>query len=351
MNAVAVADASTARTVVPPWVAVVGRYKRPETWRATWQLTSTVLLYFVGLTAGYLALDVGYWLTLLIAIPTGGLVTRLFVLQHDCGHGSLFPSKRVNETVGKWLGVLTFSPFEFWRKSHAIHHATSGDLARRGTGDVNTLTIREYEALSPWGKRGYWLYRHPLVLFGVFPMLLFGFRFRMAYRPEPAWHKEYWSVYRTNIFIALFALLACVTVGWRAWFAVQVPVLWVAATVGVWLFYVQHQYEATYWAQPEDWDYYRASIQGSSNLRLSKPFQWFTANIGVHHVHHLCPAIPNYHLQRCHREIPEMHLAKDLGVREALGAAFLTLWDEEQQRLISFREHRRRRAAAAVATA
>ncbi|MHC5020643.1 MAG: fatty acid desaturase, partial [Planctomycetota bacterium] len=221
---------------------------------------NTLVLYFAGLVLCWLAYQWSFWLMLVVAFPTGLLMTRAFVLQHDCGHGSFFNSRRANDTVGRLLGYLTFTPYEYWRKSHALHHATSGDLGSRGFGDIATLTLKEYYELSPKSRFGYWLYRHPIVMFGLFPFLLFVVRFRFHYRNERKFQKDRWSVYRTNFFLGLLIALGCFTVGWKAYFAIQLAVLLMGGTIGVWLFYVQHQYEDTYWAQPEEWNYFEAAI-------------------------------------------------------------------------------------------
>jgi omega-6 fatty acid desaturase (delta-12 desaturase) len=329
----------------PAWTRLTAPYRGAVAWKSIYQLVNTLVLYFAGLFLCWLAYQWSFWLMLVVALPTGLLMTRAFVLQHDCGHGSFFNSRRANDTVGRLLGYLTFTPYEYWRKSHALHHATSGDLGSRGFGDIATLTLKEYYELSPKSRFGYWLYRHPIVMFGLFPFLLFVVRFRFHYRNERKFQKDRWSVYRTNFFLGLLIALGCFTVGWKAYFAIQLAVLLMGGTIGVWLFYVQHQYEDTYWAQPEEWNYFEAAILGSSHFRMPKVLQWFSGNIGIHHVHHLCPAIPNYKLQQAHDETPEFQVAPKIGLWTSIRSAWLAVWDEETRTLISFREARRRLAA------
>ncbi len=341
-DAPAAADGATGP---PAWTRLTARYRGSVTWKSVYQLVNTLVLYFAGLVLCWLAYRVSFWLMLPVALPTGLLMTRAFVLQHDCGHGSFFQSRRANDTVGRLLGILTFSPYEYWRKSHALHHASSGDLSRRGFGDISTLTLQEYHGRSAAARFGYRLYRHPIMMFGLFPFLMFVVRFRFNYRSERKFQKDRFSVYRTNFFLALVIALACFTIGWKAYLAIQLVVLLFGGTLGVWLFYVQHQYEKTYWARPAEWDYFDAAILGSSHFRMPKVLQWFSGNIGIHHVHHLCPAIPNYTLQQAHDETPEFQVAPQLSVWTSLRSAFLAIWDEETRTLISFREARRRLAA------
>jgi len=329
----------------PAWVRLTAKYRGSVAWKSIYQLVNTLVLYFAGLFLCWLAYQYSFWLMLPVAVPTGLLMTRTFVLQHDCGHGSFFKSRRANDTVGRLLGILTFTPYEYWRKSHALHHATSGDLGSRGFGDIGTLTLKEYYERSPNSRFWYHVYRNPIVMFGLFPFLLFVVRFRFHYQRERQFNKDRRSVYRTNFFLVLLVALACFTVGWKAYLAIQLSVLLSGATLGVWLFYVQHQYEDTYWAQSEDWNYFDAAILGSSHFRMPKVLQWFSGNIGVHHVHHLCPAIPNYKLQQAHDETPEFQVAPTINLWTSIRSAFLAIWDEETRTLISFREARRRLAA------
>ena len=303
---------------------------------ALWQLGSTMVMFIGAVWAMGLSLSVGYWLTLLLAIPTGGLLVRLFIFQHDCGHGSFFHSRRANRTVGMLLGVLTFTPYEDWRYAHALHHASHGDLDRRGNGDVRTLTIAEYQSKSWWGKLGYRLYRHPLVMFGVFPTLLFLIRFRTALGIEKHLKRQRRSVWWNNLGIAAAIALGVWLAGVWTLVLVWLPIIIVAATVGVWMFYVQHQFDPAYWEHHEQWSRLDAALKGSSYYRLPKVLQWFTGSIGLHHIHHLDSRIPNYRLQQCLDANRELLDIPALTLGHSLRCARLKLWDERTEQLVGF---------------
>ncbi len=319
------------------WRAMVAPYLQPDGRRALIQLLNTGLPFLAVMAAMLVALDYGF-LPAILLFPVGAaLLVRLFMLQHDCGHGSFFKARWANDLLGWVLGVLTLTPYTSWRGHHAIHHASNGNLDRRGIGDVTTLTLPEYRALPAWRRFGYRLYRHPLVLFGAGPAWLFFVRHRIPTgNPRRRW-REWLSVIGTDA--ALAAILATlvlvlgpapVLLGW-------LPVMLLAATMGVWLFYVQHQFEDAYWEPPGRWDFRAAALQGASFYDLPAPLRWITGNIGFHHIHHLASKIPNYRLRECHEANPAFHAAPRLTLRASLKCARLALWDADRRKLVAFR--------------
>jgi acyl-lipid omega-6 desaturase (Delta-12 desaturase) len=318
------------------WRRVVEPYIGPDTRRATFQLITTLGLLAVLLIAMTMMLNrsmIG--VVVLLALPTAGLLVRTFILMHDCAHGSFFASRRLNDIVGYATGVLTLTPFGQWRRDHALHHASSGDLGRRGHGDVPTLTVREYQAKTPRQRFLYRVIRHPaLLLLGGPIHLMLGQRFRA--RSTATGTKQINSVWATNAGIVLLVSAALWLLGWKTVLIVYGLPYYLAAMAGVWLFYVQHQFEDAYWTSHGDWDYATAALRGSSHLALPAPLRWFTGNIGLHHVHHLAPRIPNHRLQRCHDENPLMQTAPVVTVRSGMTALRLALWDEDRGRLIRF---------------
>lgn len=312
---------------------ILSNYQQPNTWRSLWQLANTLLPNFFLLYLMYLSLQVSYLLTLALSIVTAGFMARTFIIFHDCGHGSFFKSRKANEITGIICGVLTLTPYHYWRHSHAIHHATAGDLDRRGTGDVMTLTIEEFRALPRLRQLWYRIFRNPVVMFTFGASLLFivGHRF---YKPGTG-RRERWSVHYTNII--LFALVAGVIslIGWQAYLMIHLPVIFFMCSAGVWLFYVQHNFEGTYWERHNRWDYFQAGIQGSSFYKLPAVLQWFTGNIGFHHIHHLNSRIPNYFLPRCYRDNPVFHI-KPLTLRSSLRSLRLRFWDEENRKMVGY---------------
>jgi len=287
---------------------------------------------------------------LLLAVPAAGLLLRTFIIMHDCGHGSFFRSRRWNDAVGFLTGLLTLTPYTQWRHDHAIHHATSGNLEKRGYGDITTLTVEEYVALSWWGRFRYRMYRNPLVMFGLGP-IWFAIRNRWQTPGHFTQMREIWNVHATNLAIAGLVGIGGMTVGLKPLVLVYVPVFLLSGVAGIWLFYVQHQYDEAYWERPGNWDYTTAALAGSSYLKLPRVLQWLTGNIGLHHVHHLSPKIPNYFLQRCHDEIPVLQQAPVVTLWDGLRALRLKLWDEEARQLVSFRRLRERRATARISAA
>ena len=317
------------------WRQAVAPYSNPVTKRSIWQLINTLLPYFFLWGLMFWSLRVSYWLTLILAIPTAGFMVRAFIIFHDCGHGSFFRSRKANDIVGYITGIIAFTPYHHWRHNHAVHHATAGDLDRRGTGDVWTATVDEYLTFSGWKQFFYRFYRNPVVMFLINPVFLFGIGHRFAGRNAKP--RERASVYWTNLAILGILLLAHFTIGLKAYFLVQLPILWFGTAVGVWLFYVQHNFEGVYWERHEDWDFVKAGLEGSSFYKLPKVLQWFTGNIGFHHIHHLSPRIPNYKLERCHRENPIFQV-KPITLISSFKSLTFRLWDEQSHRLVGYRQ-------------
>jgi acyl-lipid omega-6 desaturase (Delta-12 desaturase) len=316
----------------------LARYAEPHLARSLLGVATSVVPY-LGLSAlMFLTLKVSYLLTLALAVPTAGFLVRTFIVFHDCTHSSYLRSRSANTWLGRTAGLLVFSPFASWRHDHALHHATAGDLDHRGGGDVRTMTTTEYRAL-PWrGKLGYRLFRNPLVMFGIGPVIALVIGPRLVARSAPARVRR--SVLSTDLVVLVVVGALCWLIGWSAYLLVQAPTLMLAGSVGIWLFYVQHQFEGVYWESTEQWSYADAALRGSSYLRLPRALQFFTGNIGLHHVHHLNPRIPNYNLQRAHDENEVFHDVPTLGLLDGLRAVRLKLYDEQRGRLITFAEAR-----------
>ena len=338
VTATATAPSSGSGKEYSDWRGALVPYARPQLGRSLLDLATSVVPYVALSVLMYLALDVSYALTLVIAVPAAGFLLRTYIVFHDCAHGSLLPSRRANAWVGRTLGLIVFAPFSSWRHSHAVHHATAGDLDRRGVGDVPTLTVTEYRDL-PWRKRlGYRLFRNPLVMFGLGPLFAMVIQPRLTSRAARPRIRR--SVIGTDIALVLLIGALCWLVGWREYLLIQGPTAMLAGSVGVWLFYVQHQFEDTYWKSTGDWSYADAGLRGSSYLKLPKVLQFFTGNIGFHHVHHLSARIPNYNLQRAHDENPICHDVPTLSLWDGVRAVRLKLWDEERGRLVTFADAR-----------
>jgi acyl-lipid omega-6 desaturase (Delta-12 desaturase) len=336
------AGISTQTVSARDWTKILSRYREPNHLRSVFELIVTagsfVLLWVLMLAA----LEIGYWLSLIIALPAAGLLVRLFMIQHDCGHGSLFRHRLVNDWVGRVLGALTLTPYDYWRRSHAVHHASAGDLDHRGIGDITTLTVREYLNLSWWRRLGYRLYRHPIVLFGVGPAYQFIIQHRLPIGMMMGKGWQPWiSAMTTNAAIALLIGGAMWLVGVTPFLLVHLPITLLACSIGVWLFYVQHQFEDTFWAEHPDWTLHEAALHGSSHYDLPGVLRWFTANIGVHHVHHLCSRIPYYRLPQVLRDYPELRGIGRLTLVQSFGCVRLALWDETRRKLVSFAQLRR----------
>jgi len=322
---------------------MTARYSRPDSRRAIIQLLNTGVPFLALMAAMTWGLEHGIWLALLLAVPAAGLLTRLFVIQHDCGHGSFFRPRWANDMVGRALGVLTLTPYLYWSRAHAVHHATSGDLGRRGVGDISTLTVREYLARSWWQRLAYRAYRHPLVLFGVGPAYQFLLRHRIPTgHPLREW-RIWLSIIGTNLALGAIIALA-LGFGVGSFLLAYLPVMVAAASFGVWLFYVQHQFEDAYWEEHKRWDFHTAALEGCSFYDLPGFLRWITAHIGLHHIHHLASRIPNYRLRECFEQNPSLQQAKRLTLWRSLSCARLTLWDEDSRKLVPFGALRRLRA-------
>ena len=326
------------------WPKILLRYRDPTLWRSIAEIALTLAPLAVLWVAMILVARISLWLVLPLAIPAGCFVARIFMIQHDCSHGAFFRARLANAWVGRVAGVLTMTPYDYWRRTHAIHHATTGNLDQRGIGDVDTLTVQEYLARSWWGRLGYRLYRHPAVLFGVGPAYLFILQHRLpiGYLRSREWG-PWVSTMATNLGIAALAGGMIWLIGLRDFLMIQISVMLIAAAIGVWLFYVQHQFEQTRWENTENWDHPDAALFGSSHYALPRPLGWLTANIGIHHVHHLCSRIPFYRLPEVLRNHPELAAVGKLTLWKSFACVRLTLWDEAKRKLISFETLRRER--------
>ena len=316
------------------WKQAIAEHRKPVLRSGLWQICNSLIPYLALWGLMVWTLNISYWITLALAVFAAGFLVRIFIIFHDCGHGSFFKSKRANRLTEFVTGVLTFTPYRQWRYEHALHHATSGDLDRRGTGEIWTLTVQEYLEASRWKRFSYRLARNPLVLFGVAPSFVFLVQQRFPSRV--AGKRERQGVYWTNAALLAIVVLMSLTIGIKAYLLIQLPVMLLAASAGVWLFYVQHQFEDVQWERREDWDYTEAALRGSSFYKLPKVLQWFTGNIGFHHIHHLSPAIPNYNLERCHNETPMFRQVKPVTLWRSLKALSFRLWDEQRRKLVGY---------------
>lgn len=320
------------------WLPILDRYRTPSIARSVFELIVTIVPFMALWVVCWLCLQWSYLLTLAVAVPAAGFLVRIFVIQHDCGHGSFFRRRLANEWVGRVLGVLTFTPFELWRRSHAIHHASTGNLDQRGIGDITTLTVGEYLGRSARRRLAYRLYRHPLVMFGIGPAYIFLVQHRLPAAGQFSEWRGWHSPLGTNIAIAAVAAMIIPLVGLKSFLLVQLPIVALASSIGVWLFYVQHQFEETDWKCGGDWSVHEAALHGSSFYALPRPLHWLTGNIGIHHVHHLCSRIPFYRLPQVLRDHPSLATVGRITVAQSLACVRLALWDEARHRLVSFRD-------------
>jgi omega-6 fatty acid desaturase (delta-12 desaturase) len=326
----------------PFWRESLAPFEGAHLRRSIRDVATSVVPYLALTVLMYLALDVAYLLTLALAIPAAGFLVRTYIVFHDCTHGSFLATKRANTWLGTGLGLLLFTTFSAWRHNHAVHHATAGDLDRRGIGDVATKSVAEYEAMAPRARLGYRLYRNPIVMFGLGPILGMVVQARLV--PRDSRPRIRRAIIATNVALAVIIAALCVLIGWQAYVLVQLPLVLLAGGTGIWLFYVQHQFEDVYWETGEQWSYADAALRGSSYLKLPKVLQFFTGNIGLHHVHHLSARIPNYNLQRAHDANPIFHDVPTLTLVDGIRAVRLKLYDEEQRRMVTYAQARARTA-------
>jgi acyl-lipid omega-6 desaturase (Delta-12 desaturase) len=318
------------------WIKIISRYNRPDPVKSWWQIINSVGAYLIIWVAMIFSLKVSYWLTLALSVFAAGFLVRVFIIFHDCGHGSFFKSKKLNRIVGIITGLLVFTAYKKWHHDHHIHHQTVGNLDKRGTGDVTTLTVKEYSELSKWKRFSYRFYRNPLFLLGIGPFLLFTIQNRFTKKYMTG--KERLEVHLSNLALLAAIGLIMLLIGWKTFLLIQIPVLYIASVHGVWLFYVQHQYRHVKWTNNREWDYKTIALNGSSLFKLPGILNWFTGNIGYHHIHHLSPLIPNYNLKRCHKENPLFQEVKPLTFFSAFESLHLRLWDEKRGMLIRFNE-------------
>jgi omega-6 fatty acid desaturase (delta-12 desaturase) len=320
------------------WLKVLARYRQPHSGRSVFELAVTAIPF--ALLWGLAMVSVWYeiWWGLILTLPAAGFLLRLFMIQHDCGHGSFFGRRWLDDWTGRTIGVLTLTPYDYWRRAHAEHHASAGNLDERGIGDITTLTIEEYRALSRWSRLGYRLYRHPLVMFGVGPAWLFLIKQRLPFGMFRSGYVPWVSTMATNVAVALLVGAIIWVTGLLPFLTVHLPITLMAAAAGVWLFYVQHQFEDTHWSKKPEWQFQTAALHGASHYDLPFPLRWITGNIGVHHVHHLSSRVPFYRLPEVLRDHPELGDIGRITLWQSLHCVRLTLWDERSGRLVSFRE-------------
>ena len=313
---------------------VLTQYKKSNTLKASWQLINSLGSYILLWVIMYFTVQLSMLLTVLLSIIAGMLLIRIFIIFHDCAHGSFFTTPRLNVMFGRIISVFVFTPFEHWKWEHNVHHATSGKLDDRNVGDITTLTVAEYEGASSFKQFLYRIYRHPLTLFIIGS--LFRFMIQQRFSSKTANTRRRGSIWATNIAILVLSLALISIYGLKNWAIIQLLTVAVASSIGVWLFYVQHQFEDAYWTEGDDWDFIDAAMLGSSYYKLPKVLQWLTGNIGFHHIHHLSPLIPNYHLENCHNNHDFFKTVKTFGIKESLQTIQLRLWDERQKKLIPF---------------
>lgn len=328
------------------WLAALNAYRTPSRFRSLTEILITIVPFTALWIAMWLSLQWSYLVTLAVGVFAAGFLVRLFMIQHDCGHGAFFKRRGVNDWVGRAISVLTMTPYDHWRRSHAIHHAGSGNLDRRGIGDIKTLTVAEYLSLPRRGQLAYQLYRHPLVMFGLGPAYLFLLQHRVPNGDKLFDRRAWLSPMTTNVAIAAVTMVVIWFVGVWPFILVHAPIVLLAGSIGVWLFYVQHQFEETSWSKEPSWTVQDAAMHGSSYYDLPLVLRWLTANIGAHHVHHLCSRIPFYRLERVLREHPELREVGRITMLESLSCVPLVLWDETLEKMISFRDLRTRHRAS-----
>ncbi len=325
---------------VKEWKTIVAPHTQPSAKKATWQVINSLGAYAALWLAMYFTLSISYWLTFALAVLAGAILVRVFIIFHDCGHGSFYRSKRANTIIGFISGVLTFTPYHHWSWEHAVHHSASGDLDRRGTGDVWTMTVKEYLSSPFWKRFIYRAVRNPFILFIFAPPFLFIIRERFT--SSGAKPRDRRSVYWTNLALVALAAGLISIYGLVPYLFIQFTTMLVASISGVWLFYVQHQFEGVYWERQDDWDFTAAALEGSSFYKLPKALQWFSGNIGYHHIHHLSSRIPNYNLEECHNSHEIFKTIEPVTFRKGFQSLGFRLWDEEQRKLVGFKNIRKK---------
>lgn len=320
----------------PEWVEIISRYNKPDPMKSWWQVINSVGPYILLWVVMVKTIEISYWLTLLLAVFAAGFMVRIFIIFHDCGHGSFFKSKLLSKIIGIITGLFVFTPYNKWHHEHLIHHQTVGNLDKRGIGDVKTLTVNEYLNLTKWQRFWYRFYRNPFFLFGVAPLLIFIILQRFAKKGMTIKEKLY--VHLSTLAIIVCVILLMLLIGWKTFLLIQLPILYIATAHGVWLFYIQHQFRYVVWTDSVNWDYKTTALKGSSMFKLPGLLNWFTGNIGYHHIHHLSPLIPNYNLKKCHKENKIFQEVKPLTFFSAFESLFLRLWDEKRQMMVGFNE-------------
>lgn len=321
------------------WRKNISPYEKSYIKYSVWQIINTLVPFFALWCAAYWSLSVSYWLTLVFIIPAAGFLIRTFIIFHDCCHRSFFKNRVANEIIGTITGIMTCCPYHQWRHTHSVHHATSSNLDKRGMGDVWTLTVDEYVELSKLRQLVYRLYRNPFFMFVVGPVYIFLFDYR--FNRKNASRRERINTYITNIGIVGMAVLLSSLIGWQEFLIIQGPIFLISGMAGIWLFYVQHQFEDTYFEKEEDWNYVKAAVQGSSFYKLPKILHWITGNIGFHHIHHLSPRVPNYYLEKVHNKIPALQDVPTITLLSSLQSLRFRLWSEQSKKFIGFKELRR----------
>jgi omega-6 fatty acid desaturase (delta-12 desaturase) len=320
-----------------PWMAIsknIEKYQKPSLGRSIWQIANTFIPYIALWILIVYSLSISYWLTAFLIILAAGFLVRLFIIFHDCGHGSYFKSQKANRIVGMFFGILAFTPYDKWHNQHMRHHGTVGNLDKRGVGDVWTMTKEEYQASKKWDRIKYRIYRNPLIMFGIGSLYVFLIQNRLTQKGMT--QKEKLNIYFTNFALLLIFYMMSLSIGFSAFLIIQLSILYIAAISGLWLFYLQHQYEDVSWFRNKDWNYRIVALEGSSFVKFPKLLQWFSGNIGFHHIHHLNSRIPNYYLSKCYRENPVFKEVKPVTFIMSLKSLKLRLWDEQIQKMVSF---------------
>jgi len=322
----------------PSWQAIISRYNKPQMSKSLWQLVNSIVPYILLWVLMVFTLKISFWLTLPLIILAAGFLIRIFIIFHDCGHGSFFKSRKLNFYIGSACGILAFTPYHRWTDLHRAHHQTVGNLDKRGQGDIWTLTVNEYLALSPFNRFKYRFFRHPLTMLGIGGIATFviGNRFSSRWMTR----KQRLNVYVTNVILLAVASLVSWAIGWQAFLIIQLPVMFFASIGGIYLFYLQHQYEDVIWTRQEEWDYKKMALEGSSFFKLPRILQWFTGNIGFHHIHHLGPTIPNYNLPKAYKENELFRDIQPISLIESFKALSIRFWDEADQRAVGLKEVR-----------